>query len=30
MPFGLKNDEATYQREMTVIFKEVLGDMVEC
>lgn len=29
-PLGLKNVEATYQQVMTVIFKEILGDMVEC
>lgn len=29
MPFGLKNAEATYQLVMTIIFKEMPGDMIE-
>lgn len=30
MSFGLKNDRATDRRAMNVIFKQMLGDMVEC
>lgn len=30
MPFGLKNVEAAYQRVITVIFKKMLGDIIEC
>lgn len=30
MPFDLKTIRAIYQPDMTIIFKEVLGDTVEC
>lgn len=30
MPFGLKNAGTTYQRVMTYIFHDYMGDIVEC
>ena len=30
MPFGLKNAGATYQRAMTIIFRDFLHNLVEC
>ena len=30
MPFGLKNARATYQRAMTIIFNDMLHNIVEC
>lgn len=30
MPFSLKNIGATYQHEMAVIYKEMLGNILEC
>lgn len=30
VPFGLKNVEATYQKAMTIIFREMFEDTMDC